>query len=94
MNYNELTDDKVLSIILAQAKSFEEMAEVLRGNGLDITSAEIEKLSKETYSGKTGELLESDLEDVAGGRWLSNLYKKLAEWIRIRYANDGGGGSW
>ena len=72
---------------LAQAGSMEEIQEILKNNGVEMTMDEIQKIMEE--AAPEGELSEENLDAVAGGagmwlgpRWKPNRF--LMEMARLR----------
>ena len=73
----ELLNDKVFTEKLKAAKSLEEIADLFKEQGVDVTAEEIKAAAKE----KAGEELdEQDLENVAGGVKARTVLK-IAYWV-------------
>lgn len=64
MSMDDLMQNEAFKEALSSAKSLEEVASLLRENGLDVTEKDLEALAEKQNE---GELDENALEDVSGG---------------------------
>lgn len=78
-----MVDIEKLEQELTQAASIEEMQEILKANGVEMTAAEMQKILDEATP--QGELTDEDLDTVAGGSWLTpieEILRRMRERIR------------
>ena len=64
---------------LINAKDMDEMIKVFADQGIDVTAEELEQAAKAALAEDSGELTESDLEDVAGG--YGNFIKTASDYV-------------
>ena len=69
-----LNDDPMLGNAILESKSLEELLKLLSDHGIELTEEEINEMVKEESA---DELFESDLEEVAGGGKIKQVFKDI-----------------
>ena len=91
MTLEELQKDEEFKKQIEDAQSFEEVAEIFKSRGVDVT---VEQLKNSIEENKDGELGEEELEDVAGGSiiglWprfprIPTIWPPIIRWPRKRW---------
>lgn len=81
---NQLLENEAFMEKVTSAGSVEEIAAIFAENGVELSTEEIKGMIQEVISGKTagGELDETALESVAGGKWsIPNPFKSINKWL-------------
>ena len=66
-------------------KSYEEMAVLLNREGVEITAEDMQEFVQIMMNEATGELSDEELEQVAGGCFLCDWAKSIANYIERKY---------
>ena len=94
---NQLLENEAFMEKVTSAGSVEEIAAIFAENGVELSTEEIKGMIQEVISGKTagGELDETALEGVAGGRIIGAvIIGKIVEKIKNRINNPRSPGIW
>ena len=74
--FKEIAGKEEIAAKLTATSNMEEILAILAANGLELTVDEFGEITKAIAEGNAdGELNENDLEDVAGGGWISVVIK-------------------
>lgn len=85
-----MVDIEKLEQELTQANSIEEVREILKNNGVEMSAEELMKLAQE--QAPQGELSEDNLDAVAGGNWITpweEILRRMREKLREMHRNRG-----
>ena len=83
MKIEELLENKDFQSEILNSQSLDEVVEILRSRGIDITENQLR-----AYFSEEGELSEVELDNVAGGRGLLDRLGRLANSWFSRYLNN------
>ena len=80
-----IQDKEKFAEAVKNAKSADEMIEVLNSFGIETTVEEVENESYSIFKEKTGELDENNLDEVSGGcncgGWLQHKFYQFGRWL-------------